>query len=163
MGAEAKISLAGILAENRVLPQLRAKDRWEAIDEMVACLVQTGVLRPEQRQSVVAALRKRESTMSTGIGSSVGIPHAALDFIREPVGVLGRSAQGIEFEAVDLKPVTLVVLFLLPQGQVHPRLNLLVSITRLLRRADVRSALEQAPNAAAMLDIVHRESPPSTI
>ena len=70
------------------------------------------------------------------------------------VGALGRSRKGVNFDALDNQPVNLVMLFLVPQGQFQKHLHTLANIAKLLHKAEFRQALEQAPDADAMLQIV---------
>jgi mannitol/fructose-specific phosphotransferase system IIA component (Ntr-type) len=60
----------------------------------------------------------------------------------------------MSFDALDNQPVNLVVLFLVPQGQFQKHLHTLAHIAKLLHRAEFRQALEQAPDATAMLKII---------
>ena len=92
--------------------------------------------------------------MSTGIGFGIGIPHASTELIQEVVGALGRSKPGMNFDALDNQPVNLVMLFLVPQGQFQKHLHTLANIAKLLHKADFRQALEQAPDAEAMLKAI---------
>jgi mannitol/fructose-specific phosphotransferase system IIA component (Ntr-type) len=103
---------------------------------------------------VTAAVKKRETSMSTGIGFGIGIPHASTDLIFEVVGSLGRSRTGVNFDALDNQPVKLVMLFLVPQGQFQKHLHTLANIAKLLHKAAFREALEKAPDADAMLAII---------
>jgi mannitol/fructose-specific phosphotransferase system IIA component (Ntr-type) len=148
------MELGDILGEEQIIPDLQAADRWEAIDELIKNLVNTSKIKPEHRDAVGAVVKKRESSMSTGIGFGVGIPHASTELIQEVVGALGRSRRGVQFEALDNQPVSLVVLFLVPQGQFQKHLHTLANIAKLMHDADLRQALEQAPDAAAMLQII---------
>jgi mannitol/fructose-specific phosphotransferase system IIA component (Ntr-type) len=94
--------------------------------------------------------------MSTGIGFGIGIPHASTDLISDVIGALGRSKQGIGFDALDGLPVTLTVLFLVPQGQFQKHLHTLADIAKLLHRKEFREALENAPDAEAMFQVIRR-------
>jgi len=152
------MDLADILSEEQILADLRATNRWEAIDELIATLVATGKIKPEHRDAITAVVRKRENSMSTGIGFGIGIPHASTDLIPDVVGALGRSKTGVAFDALDNKPVTLVMLFLVPQGQFQKHLHTLANIAKLLHKAEFRQALETAPDAAAMLAIIRAQS-----
>src|SRR6187431_1630223 len=140
------MTLGDILTPEQIVPQLRASNRWEAIDELIGLLVQSGKLKPEQQTAVTAAVKKRETSMSTGIGFGIGIPHASTDLIYEVVGAFGRSAKGVNFDALDNQPVHLVMLFLVPQGQFQKHLHTLANIAKLLHSRDFRQALEAAPN-----------------
>jgi mannitol/fructose-specific phosphotransferase system IIA component (Ntr-type) len=148
------MDLVDILSKDQIVTELRAANRWEAIDELIGNLVDTGKIKPEHRDAVSAVVRKRENSMSTGIGFGIGIPHASTDLIQEVVGALGRSQTGVNFEALDNQPVKLVMLFLVPQGQFQKHLHTLANIAKLLHKADFRKALEQAPDAETMLAII---------
>jgi mannitol/fructose-specific phosphotransferase system IIA component (Ntr-type) len=152
------MDLADILNKDQIVPELRATTRWEAIDELVGNLVATGKIQPEHRDAIIAVVRKRENSMSTGIGFGIGIPHASTDLIHEVVGALGRSMTGVNFEALDNQPVKLVMLFLVPQGQFQKHLHTLANIAKLLHRSEFRKALETAPDAEAMLALIKESS-----
>ena len=59
----------------------------------------------------------------------------------------GRSRQGLDFDALDNQPVTLVMLFLVPQGQFQKHLRTLADISD-----------EAAGKAAAALGFSHATS-----
>lgn len=150
--------LGDILHPDNIVPELASTDRWQAIDELIGRLVETKTIREEDREPIAAVVRKRENSMSTGIGFGIGIPHASTELIGEVVAAFGRSRSGIDFDALDDQPVTLVVLFLVPQGQFQPHLRTLADIAKLLHRKEFRQALEEAPDAAAMADVIRKGS-----
>src|SRR5580765_8010907 len=153
------MDLGDILGPEQILPGMNASNRWEAIDELINNLVATGKIKPEHHDAISAVVKKRESSMSTGIGFGIGIPHASTDLIYEVVGALGRSRKGVNFDALDNQPVNLVMLFLVPQGQFQKHLHTLANIAKLLHRAEFRQALIQAPDAQAMLEIIRNQGP----
>ncbi len=148
------MDLADILTKAQIVPELRATNRWEAIDELIDNLVTTGKIKAGDRDAVTAAVKKRETSMSTGIGFGIGIPHASTDLIFEVVGSLGRSNKGVNFDALDNQPVKLVMLFLVPQGQFQKHLHTLANIAKLLHKPEFRQALEKAPDGEAMLGVI---------
>jgi fructose-specific phosphotransferase system IIA component len=150
----APMDLGDILTKEQIITDLQAADRWQAIDELINNLVATGKIKPEHHDAIAAVVKKREASMSTGIGFGIGIPHASTDLIYEVVGALGRSKKGVNFDALDNQPVNLVMLFLVPQGQFQKHLHTLANIAKLLHKAEFRQALEQAPDEEAMLKIV---------
>ena len=121
--------------------ELRAMDRWGAIDELVSHLVAANKIKPEHRNSVLAAVTQRERAMTTGVGFGIGIPHASSDLVSEVVGIIGRSQNGVQFDAIDGEPVKLVLLFLVPTGQFQKHVNTLANIAKLLHRQDFRDGL----------------------
>jgi fructose-specific phosphotransferase system IIA component len=148
------MDLADILTKEQIITNLQASDRWQAIDELLNNLVATGKIKPEHHDAISAVVKKRETSMSTGIGFGIGIPHASTDLIHEVVGALGRSKKGVNFDSLDNQPVNLVMLFLVPQGQFQKHLHTLANIAKLLHKAEFRQALEQAPDSEAMLKII---------
>jgi mannitol/fructose-specific phosphotransferase system IIA component (Ntr-type) len=148
------MTLGDILTTEQIVPELKASNRWEAIDELLGHLAQVGKIKSEHRDPIAAAVKKRETSMSTGIGFGIGIPHASTDLIPEVIGAFGRSKAGLNFDALDNQPVTLVMLFLVPQGQFQKHLHTLANIAKLLHSKEFRSALEQAPNPEAMYKII---------
>jgi len=151
------MDLGDILSKDQIIPDLQAADRWQAIEELIGNLVATGKIKAEHREAITAVVRKRETSMSTGIGFGIGIPHASTDLIYEVVGALGRSKKGVDFNALDNQPVHLVMLFLVPQGQFQKHLHTLANIAKMLHKSDFRQALEQAPDAEAMLQAIREQ------
>jgi fructose-specific phosphotransferase system IIA component len=151
------MDLVDILTKDQILTDLQATDRWQAIDELITNLVATGKIQSEHRDAIAAVVKKRETSMSTGIGFGIGIPHASTDLIKEVVGALGRSRKGINFDALDNQPVNLVMLFLVPQGQFQKHLHTLANIAKLLHKAEFRQALDQAPDAEGMLRVIKEQ------
>jgi len=151
------MELADILTKESILTDLQAADRWQAIDELIGNLVATGRIQSENRDAIAAVVKKRENSMSTGIGFGVGIPHASTDLIHEVVGVLGRSKKGINFDALDNQPVNLVMLFLVPQGQFQKHLHTLANIAKLLHKVEFRQALENASDSEVMLKVIKEQ------
>ena len=151
------MDLGDILGHEQVLPDMQASNRWEAIDELIGQLITSGKIKAEHRDAITAVIKKRETSMSTGIGFGIGIPHASTDLIYEVVGSLGRSKKGINFDALDNQPVTLVMLFLVPQGQFQKHLHTLAKIAKLFHKKEFRAALEAAPDAPTMHAIIKAE------
>jgi fructose-specific phosphotransferase system IIA component len=148
------MTLGDILRKEQIIVEMQAADRWKAIDELIELLVTCGKIKPEHREAIIGVVRKRESSMSTGIGFGIGIPHASTDLITEVVAAFGRSSRGVNFDALDNQPVKLVMLFLVPQGQFQKHLHTLASIAKLLHIKEFRQALEQAPDAETMIQII---------
>jgi mannitol/fructose-specific phosphotransferase system IIA component (Ntr-type) len=146
--------LGDIFSEFQIVTDLRAANQWEAIDELVETLAGTGKIEDGHQGAIVEAVRKREQSMSTGIG----IPHASTRFISNVVAALGRSKAGINFAALDGQLVNLVMLFLVPQGQFQKHLHIVAELAKFLKNPALRQALQQAPDAAAMLHIIRSPS-----
>ena len=150
------MTLNEIIKDDHVIHELKADNRWEAIDELIDKLVASGAIRKAEREPILDDVRKRETSMSTGIGFGIGIPHASTDLIDEAIGAIGRSKDGIDFDALDNQPVTLVVLFLVPKGQFQKHLHTLANIAKCLHNPEFRKSLEESPDAKAMLESIRQ-------
>jgi mannitol/fructose-specific phosphotransferase system IIA component (Ntr-type) len=122
------------LGPNPIVIDLQAEDRWQAIDELIDALVANGKIKLKDRDVIVADVKKRELSMSTGIGFGVGLPHASTDLVSDVVGAVGRSRKGVQFDAMDGKPVRRVMLFLIPRGQFQKHLHTLANLAKMLHR-----------------------------
>ena len=151
------MTLGDLLEPDNVVPEMKATDRWEAIEELVDNLVETGKIRAESREEVVAVVKKRETSMSTGTGFGIGIPHASTSLIYEVTAAFGRSKKGINFDALDNQPVQLVTLLLVPQGQFQKHLHTLATIAKQLHKKELRQGLIDASNDSNALIELLRE------
>jgi mannitol/fructose-specific phosphotransferase system IIA component (Ntr-type) len=155
------MNLGNLLSVDLILPEMQASERWSAIVELVDLLVARGRVRPEDRELVLAALRQREETMSTGIGFGIAIPHASSDRIDQVVAAFGRSAKGIDFDSLDNAPVKFIVLFVVPKDQFLTHLRTLAAIAKFLNDRTVRDRLGGAGDAAAIHEIFLGHAPKS--
>ncbi len=154
------MTLGNLLSADTILPEMKATERYAAIAELVALLVTQDQIAEEDRESVLAALRNREETMSTGIGFGIAIPHASSDKVGKVVACFGRSAAGIEFESLDNQPVKFVVLFVVPKDQFQTHLRTLAAIAKFLNDRGVREKLGKAESAAEILGIFQNSTKP---
>ena len=148
------MKLAKLLDIDRVLLDMKSSEHWPAIVELVDFLNERGDLPSPCREEVLVALEEREAQVSTGIGSGVAIPHTFSDKIEEVVAVLGRSKQGIDFEALDNAPVHFIILFIVPQKDYHLHLRTLAAIAKMFTNCEVRNQLGEANTRGEILDIL---------
>ncbi|HEY1770013.1 MAG TPA: PTS sugar transporter subunit IIA [Chthoniobacterales bacterium] len=147
------MSLASLLSSEQIIPEMEATERWPAIVELVDLLIRVGKVGVGCRESILAALKQREETMSTGIGFGIAIPHASCNEVSEVVAAFGRSTKGIEFDALDNAPVKFIVLFIVPKNQFQTHLRTLASIAKLLNDRATRESLAAAKTREEILAI----------
>ena len=152
------MTLANLLSESQIIPDMVAVERWAAIEELLDQIVEAGKISKEDRGPVMDSIRQREMTMSTGIGFGIAIPHASSDKVDEVVAAFGRSVKGIEFESLDAQPVFFVVLFVVPKDQFQTHLRTLAAIAKFLNDKTVRDELGKAADAAAILRVFEKRS-----
>jgi fructose-specific phosphotransferase system IIA component len=131
---------------------LAAKDKDSAIVELIDALVEQGSI--QDRAVALDAVLAREKIRSTGIGSGIAIPHGKCNAVRELVMALGTARQPIDFDSVDNKPVSIVILLVSPVDQTGPHIQALARISRLMLDAKFKSDLENAPSAEAAYQLL---------
>lgn len=97
--------------------------------------------------AMVEVLLEREKLGSTGIGDGIAIPHGKLKGLDRLVISFGRSRQGIDFDAIDGKPVHIFFLLMAPESSTGQHLKALAKISRMLKDPDFRNGLLEARSA----------------
>lgn len=152
------MTLGSLLTTDQILPEMQATERWAAIVELVDLLVARKKVDAGNRDRVLAALKQREETMSTGIGFGIAIPHASSECVTDVVAAFGRSSVGIEFDSLDNAPVKFIVLFVVPKDQFQTHLRTLAAIAKFLNDRNVRSQLGSATGADEILAIFENKT-----
>jgi len=147
------MSFGDLLSAEQIIPEMKATERWPAIVELIDLLVSLGKIKSQDRDDILASLKQREETMSTGIGFGIAIPHCSSDRLDEVVASFGRSSGGIEFDALDNAPVKFVVLFIVPKNQFQTHLRTLASIAKFLNDRSIRENLATAKSREEILAI----------
>jgi fructose-specific phosphotransferase system IIA component len=136
-----------LIPPERVLPDSQAQSKRALLTEMASSLSK---MDPDQVLEVVMA---REHLGSTGIGHGVAIPHGRMPDLKQPVIVLVRHVQGIEFEAIDNQPVHIVIMLLVPDSEDRTHLELLAKLARLLQQQHFRDSIMQAESPETISEL----------
>ena len=149
--------LTEILKPQNIKLPLLAKNKSEAIAELVNLLAETGEVSDGKK--VLEAVLERESTRTTGIGNGLAIPHGKCTGVGHLVMAIGRPATPIDFQAIDGRPVTLIWLLASPPDQTGPHIHALARISRLMTIERFRQALITADSPQQLYDaIVQQEN-----
>lgn len=132
--------LLSYLHPDLFISDLKAKNKVDAIQKMVAHLVEKNRLR--DGRIILEALKTREKLGSTGIGKGVAVPHSRSTVTTSLTLLFARSLDGIDYDAIDDKPVQLLFMILAPhQEQQSEYLPLLGKLVEVTRDANVRKRL----------------------
>lgn len=102
----------------------------------------------------VRVLLDREKLGTTGIGDGIAIPHGKLDDLDKVLVMVGRSRDGIDFEALDGKKCTIFFLVLAPEQVAGMHLRVLAQISRVLKDENFRNAFLQAADVDEMWQLL---------
>jgi mannitol/fructose-specific phosphotransferase system IIA component (Ntr-type) len=113
-----------------------------------AVVVSGGYPTPVRHFGVIV---DRERLMSTGIGNGVALPHGKSDVVDESIAAVATLASPIDYDSLDDKPVSIIILLVGPEGSVGLHLRLLSRISRMVGSEQFRSSLLTAKSAADVL------------
>lgn len=139
------------LTPDRIDLGLDSATKAVAIERLVTRLVHSlGMADP---QAVLSQVLRREEILSTGVGDGIAIPHAGVD-VTAPAIALGVSPAGIDYGALDQKPVHVLFLLVWPGDQPGLQLKALARIARLGRQEDLVARLTAAKTPAEALAFI---------
>jgi mannitol/fructose-specific phosphotransferase system IIA component (Ntr-type) len=138
--------------------ELRAAGKAEALAEMTGLLVKAGKIR--DGGALLEALQARERKISTGVGEGIALPHCAYPELDSPVLALARKREGLDFEALDGKPVRLLFLLVGPPDRPAAQLRHLSRLARLLREPAFPQALLAAGTPEEARELFRRAEQP---
>ncbi|MHB1034102.1 MAG: PTS sugar transporter subunit IIA [Pirellulales bacterium] len=153
------MKFADFVSPEAILPDLAAEDKESAIREVARALMDAGKIAPDELESIVKAIMKREELGSTGIGRGVAVPHTKHPSVERLVGAVAVSREGVDFNSLDGDKVHLFFLLISPPDRPGDHLRALENISRQLRndtfcrflkqaksRDDIRLLLDEADN-----------------
>jgi mannitol/fructose-specific phosphotransferase system IIA component (Ntr-type) len=111
-------------------------------DEILAELVE--LLRMDERSSgtLLRIIQRRENLGSTGIGHGIAIPHCRSLVVSRLRLAFGRRDQGVEYQAIDSKPVCHFFLIVAPPLEISNQyLPVLGKIAQLAKETDIPGRL----------------------
>jgi len=151
-GESRAMKLSELIDEDTLLPELKARDKKEVLEELVDALVRR---EPSiDKKALVKVLLERERLGSTGIGDGVAIPHGKFHGITHPILTLGRSRKGIDFESMDGEPAFLFFLLVAPENSASIHLKALARIAKILKNSSFRKVLMEAAGKRELYQMI---------
>ncbi len=144
--------LTQILQPTCIKAPLDGKDKDSVITELVDLLAENNLL--VDRDVVLEAVFAREQTRSTGIGSGIAIPHGKCDGVVELVMAVGIAAEPVNFDSIDQKPVSIVILLASPADRTGPHIQALARISRLMLDEEFKTKLEKAASPEEVYQLI---------
>lgn len=141
------MAVGDLIGPGDVVVGLRVADKAQLLGELARRAAAALSLK---QPDLLRALQAREQLGSTGLGRGFALPHARLPGLPRIYACLARLGRAIDFEAVDDKPVDLVVLLLTPELAASQHLATLAALSRPFRDEAFVQQVRKAPDAAAL-------------
>lgn len=143
--------LAEFFHESLCIFDLKASDKHGVLTEMVKCISEN--LHFKDKDLLLDMLVNRESLGSTAIGKGVAFPHGRSLAIQELTVLFARSADGVDFNALDSKPTHLFFLIIAPpQDKENLYLQVLGHLVELIKSAALRKKLMEVKTFSELQD-----------
>jgi len=146
--------LADFLSPDQIVAGLASRTKAEVLDELAAPLV--GKYDFLDQSEVNSVLVSRESLGTTGIGDGVAIPHGKIAGLDNILMSAGLSREGVDFAALDHKPVHIFFLVLAPEKSAGKHLKILAFISRLLQDPDFKDSFINAQTREELWNLINR-------
>ena len=130
-----------------------------AIHELVDVLAAAG--RVKAPGLLKEAVWTRELTRTTGIGHGLAIPHGKCAGVERLAIAIGKPTQPMDFQAIDSRPVRLIVLLASPPQATSDHIQALAHISKLMNVEDFRHKIYQVQTAQEVFDLLKSQEPPA--
>jgi fructose-specific phosphotransferase system IIA component len=149
------MKISDILNENLVMTGLQGSSKEEIIDAMIDLVASSPKVLDKTR--VRDAIFEREKIMSTGVGNGFAIPHGKTDAVSDIVAAFAVTAEEIDYQSLDEKPVRLVFLLVGKDSMVGPHIKLLSRISRLMNKEEFRRRLLEVTSSREIIEMFRQE------
>lgn len=149
------MKIGDILTEDMVVTGLEGSSKDEIIDAMIDLVGKSS--KVIDKEKVREAIFEREKIMSTGVGNGFAIPHGKTDAVSDIVAAFAVTAEPIDYQSLDEKPVRLVFLLVGKDNMVGPHIKLLSRISRLMNKEEFRKRLTELRTPREILETFKKE------
>lgn len=130
------------------------KSKEEALDQVVDLMVKSGKISDKEAYRKQVYAREEEST--TGIGEGIAIPHGKCDAVDKPGLAALVVKNGVDFDALDGEPVSLIFLIAAPNTKDNVHLDVLSKLSVLMMDEDFSNSLRNAASIDEFLAIIDK-------
>ena len=149
------MKISDLLTEDLVVANLEGNSKDDVINAIVDLVATSSKVLDKQK--VREAVFEREQIMSTGVGDGFAIPHGKTDAVSDIVAAFAITAEPIDYESLDEKPVRLVFLLVSKVNMVGPHIKLLSRISRLMNKAEFRNKLLDVKSSKDIIEMFKQE------
>lgn len=144
-----------ILKKDSIIANLVGTNKEEVLREMTDFLQSQSLIK--DKETLLSTLMEREKLGSTGIGENVAIPHGKSAELSQIITVFARSINGVDFEALDQKPVHFVCMVIAPSNSTGQHLKALARISRIFKNQILREGILKLEDANQIYSLLLEE------
>ncbi len=150
----APITLNPFLDKNLVVLNGKGRVKEQVLKEITDVFKERGIIG--NAGQLYYEFLKREASLSTGIGEGIAVPHAIYDDVKTLRILIYRNLEGIQFDALDARPVSLIFAVVSPQNRRNQYLGVLSALAGILKDSRIRELLLKADSKEEIIHIIRK-------
>lgn len=143
------MKLSKFCSEELITFELKATDKKAILAELVKLASASQLVK--DGGELLKDVQEREELVTTGVGYGVAFPHAKTKATKGIVIAFGRSESGIDFEAMDHKPVHLFFLIAAPEDAIGAHLNVMARLSYIMKSEENREKMMSVSSPGELL------------
>lgn len=146
------MKLSKFCSEDLISFELKSKDKDSVLAELVQLAAKSSLVK--DADSLLGDIKEREELVTTGVGYGVAFPHAKTTATKGIVIAFGRSGAGIDFDAMDHKPVHLFFMIAAPEDAIGAHLNVMARLSYIMKSEDNRKKMMMVTSPGELLQML---------
>ncbi|MEW5922749.1 MAG: PTS sugar transporter subunit IIA [Candidatus Zixiibacteriota bacterium] len=146
------MKLSKFCSEDLITFNLKSQDKDGALKELVELASKSKLVKSSDE--LLKDVMDREELVTTGVGYGVAFPHAKTKATKGIVIAFGRSEKGINFDAMDHKPVNLFFLIAAPEDAIGAHLNVMARLSYIMKSEENRQKMMTVTSPGELLQMI---------
>ncbi|PKK84772.1 MAG: PTS mannose transporter subunit IIAB [candidate division Zixibacteria bacterium HGW-Zixibacteria-1] len=146
------MKLSKFCSEDLITFNLKSGDKESVLDELVELASKSKLVKSSEE--LLKDVMDREELVTTGVGYGVAFPHAKTKATKGIVIAFGRSEKGIDFDAMDHKPVNLFFLIAAPEDAIGAHLNVMARLSYIMKSEENRQKMMTVTSPGELLQMI---------
>ena len=146
------MKITDLLSKESVLLNIDVKDKDACLVKLVDLMDASGKI--SDKKLYLDAVQEREKEGTTGVGNGIAIPHGRCSGVKEPGLAAMTINGGVEYNALDSKPVDLAFLIAAPEGSGSMHLEILSKLATMLMDENFVADLKKAKTVEEFLKVI---------
>jgi PTS system nitrogen regulatory IIA component len=146
------MEIAEILSPDRIICNVAINSKKAALENLAGLIASADseITQSEVFESLIA----REKLGSTGLGHGIAIPHGRRKGGARTIGAFMLLESGVQYDAIDQKPVDLLFGLLVPEASTEEHLNILSKLAQMFSDNNIVGQLRSCNSSACIFEIL---------
>jgi len=149
---DGNMKLSKFCSEDLITFDLKSEDKDSVLMELVDIASKSKLVK--NAEDLLRDVKDREELVTTGVGYGVAFPHAKTKATKGIVIAFGRSEKGIDFDAMDHKPVNLFFLIAAPEDAIGAHLNVMARLSYIMKSEENRQKMMTVTSPGELLQMI---------